>query len=337
MTGTEMSGDFADLPFHPNCLTRNPHLQSVIATTRVRSNGRNAMLEQARQIIVDGGGGVRLLGYHSIQTDEPAKALVILIHGWEGSSESAYIQSSGKYLFSRGYEVFRLNLRDHGESHHLNEGLFHGALIDETLEAVSNVCRLADHLPVYLMGFSLGGNFGLRIALRQTHRRIDNLKHVFAISPPLDPYKSTWCIDASLPFYRLYFLRKWKRSLKRKQHLFPQRYDFNGILNLNTCLGLTKAIMPWYPEYSDCRLYFNEYTLLEGAFRDLSMPVTIVTAEDDPFIPVDDFRRLERNPHLNLLIQRYGGHCGFLEFFPYACWYDRLLDRTIEKETMEGP
>lgn len=318
--------------FYPRRLYRNPHLQSIIATSPVRNNGRNAMMNAAKPLIIDGGAGVRLLGHHSVQPDQSARAMIILIHGWEGSSESAYIQSSGKYLFEKGYDVFRLNLRDHGESHHLNEGLFHGALIDETVQAVSNICNLADDLPVFLVGFSLGGNFSLRIALLQSRCRIVNLRHVFAISPPLDPYKATLCIDESLPFYRYYFLKKWKRSLRKKQALFPDKYDFNGILNLRTCLGLTEAILPWYPEYSDCRRYFREYTLLNDAFRNLSMPVTIVTAEDDPFIPVTDFLRLEKNPNLQLLIQLYGGHCGFLEFFPYACWYDRLIDRTIQKD-----
>jgi predicted alpha/beta-fold hydrolase len=307
-------------------------MQSILATTRVRNNGRNAMMDAAQPVIVDGGNDVRLLGYHSVQSDQPGKALIILIHGWEGSSESAYIQSSGKFLFGKGYHIFRLNLRDHGESHHLNEGLFHGALIDETVEAVSNICRSVNNLPVYLVGFSLGGNFGLRIAMRQSPCRIANLKHVFAISPPLDPYKATRCIDESLPFYRYYFLKKWKRSLRKKQSLFPDKYDFNGILHLKTCLGLTQGIMPWYPEYSDYRLYFKQYTLLDDTFSNLSMPVTVVTAEDDPFIPVADFRHLKKNPHLHLLIQRYGGHCGFLEFFPYDCWYDRLIDRTIQKD-----
>jgi hypothetical protein len=332
MAQVVIPGDSSNRPFCPNLLSRNRHLQSIIATTRVRNNGRNPMRDAARPVIVDGGNGIRLLGYHSVQPDRPGKALVILIHGWEGSSESAYIQSSGKYMFGKGYDVFCLNLRDHGESHHLNEGLFHGALTDETAGAVRDICRLANGLPAYLVGFSLGGNFGLRIALRQSPARIENLRHVFAISPPLDPYKATRCIDESLPFYRYYFLGKWKRSLRRKQALFPDKYDFNGILNLTTCMGLTKAIIPWYPEYSDCRMYFREYTLLDDAFRDLSMPVTVVTSEDDPFIPVADFRRLEKNPHLQLFIQRYGGHCGFLEFFPYACWYDRLIDRTIEKD-----
>ena len=43
------------------------------------------------------------------------------------------------------------------------------------------------------------------------------------------------------------------------------------------------------------------------------MPSTILTAEDDPVVPVSDFHRLPDNPGLELLISRYGGHCGFLK------------------------
>ena len=321
------------MEFQPGFLSRNPHLQSMAATSPVRNVGRNPMEDAARETIVDGGDGVRLLGYHSNQPHRKSRGLIILIHGWEGSSHSAYILSTGKYFFEKGYDVFRLNLRDHGESHHLNEGLFHGALIDETLRAVGNVCRSSPDLPAYLIGFSLGGNFALRIALGQSAARIANLKHVFSISPALDPYKSTRCIDESLPFYRLYFLKKWKRSLRKKQAIFPEKYDFNGVLNHRTCMGLTEAMMPWYPQFTDCRSYFKRYTLLDGAFRDLSIPVTVFASEDDPFIPVEDFLRLERNSRLQLLIQRYGGHCGFLEFFPYDCWYERMIERIIRKES----
>ena len=317
--------------FHPGFLARNPHLQSMVATSPVRNIGRNPMEDAARESIMEGGNGIRLLGYRSCQPQTKSKGLVILIHGWEGSSHSAYILSTAKYLFGKGYDIFRLNLRDHGESHHLNEGLFHGALIEETFQVVKNICQQSKDLPAYLVGFSLGGNFALRIALRQTTFRISNLKHVFSISPALDPYKASVCIDESLPFYRLYFLKKWKKSLRKKQALFPEKYDFNGVLDHRTCLALTEAIMPWYPEITDYRSYFKGYTLLKGAFKELSMPVTIIVSEDDPFIPVDDFLSLEKNPNLHLLIQRYGGHCGFLDFFPYACWYEKLIDRIIRK------
>ena len=117
------------------------------------------MNECARKMIIEGGNGVRLLGYHSQQTSGHSRGLITLIHGWEGSSDSTYVLSTGKYLYERGYDIFRLNLRDHGNSHHLNEGLFHGALIEETFQAIHNISRLSENKPYYLIGFSLGWKF----------------------------------------------------------------------------------------------------------------------------------------------------------------------------------
>jgi hypothetical protein len=64
------------------------------------------------------------------------------------------------------------------------------------------------------------------------------IKHVFAISPPLDPYKSSLAIDNIYSFYRKYFLKKWKRSLIKKQQLFPEKYDFNKMLKAKTCMDI---------------------------------------------------------------------------------------------------
>ena len=111
--------------FIPKPWARNPHLQTILGSLKVRARGRHPMTEAAKETIVDGGEGVHLLGYHSRQSSGASRGLVTLIHGWEGSSDSTYVLSMGNYLYDRGYDVFRLNLRDHGESHHLNEGLFH--------------------------------------------------------------------------------------------------------------------------------------------------------------------------------------------------------------------
>jgi predicted alpha/beta-fold hydrolase len=89
------------------------------------------MTETAEEMILDGFNGEKLLAYYSKQQGTP-KGTVLLIHGWEGSSSSNYIINTGGYLFQRGYDIIRLNLRDHGESHHLNKGLFKSTLLDET-------------------------------------------------------------------------------------------------------------------------------------------------------------------------------------------------------------
>lgn len=324
--------DGANEGFEPQPWARNPHLQSVFASLKFRLRGTNPMIDTARELIVEGGEGVRLLGCHSVQPKGTAKGLVILIHGWEGSSDSTYILSTGRYLYGKGYDIFRLNLRDHGNSHHLNRGLFHGALIEETTTAVRSICSLGKGLPCYLVGFSIGGNFALRVARRQSQSKIPELKKIFAVSPPLDPYEATLSIDSGPALYRRYFLGKWKKSLKKKQSIFPDLYNFNGVMNMKTCMEITEAIMPYFPDYPDYRTYFRQYTLLGDALAGLSIPVVIIVSEDDPVVAVHHFRKLERNEYLNLSIQKYGGHCGFLDPFPFGCWYERRIETLLKED-----
>jgi uncharacterized protein len=312
---------------------RNAHVQTIFGSLGLRVWGKNEMSEDSREVIVDAGNGARLLGSHSCQCRRQTKGLIILIHGWEGSADSTYVLSTGRFFYRRGYDIFRLNLRDHGRSHHLNRGLFHGALTEETVRAVANISRLLPEGPCYLIAFSLGGNFALRIALRQSVSTISNLKEVFCISPALDPHKSTLAIDSGFPAYRYYFLAKWKRSLRKKQLCFPDLYHFDDILHHNTCLALTEAIMPYYPEFGNYRDYFRQYNLTGEVLASLAMPVTIFTSEDDPVVAGEDFRQLPANPYLRLSIQKSGGHCGFLDPFPWGCWYERRIAYIMEQNS----
>ena len=312
--------------FKPQPWAKNPHLQTVFGSLRIRAWGENPMLASALEVVLEAGKGVRLLGYHSQQPGKESCPLVLLIHGWEGSSESTYMLSTGRYLFSKGCDVFRLNLRDHGKSHHLNEGLFHGARIEEVFHAARRVSSLARG-PFFIAGFSLGGNFALRVALRASESAIPNLREIICISPSLDPHKATVAIDESP--YRHYFLRKWKRSLLKKQALFPRQYDFTGTLKLQTCMEMTESVMKYYPEFPTYRDYFRQYTLTGEALSALSVPVTTVSAEDDPIICARDMRDVRANGYLRRLIQSHGGHCGFLEPFPFGCWYERKIMNLI--------
>lgn len=319
-----MPGD-RDEHFLPPRWSRNPHLQSIFGSLKIRLRGVNTMAAAAQPRVIDCGDGVRLSGWYSPLAFGQSRGLVAMIHGWLGSADSTYMLSTGRHLYARGYEIFRLNLRDHGESQHLNRGLFHGALLEETFNAISRVSRIRPDLPLYLIGFSLGANFVLRIALRHGHSKIDNLRHAFCISPALDPERATLGIDQAAAVYRQYFLKKWKNNLRIKARHFPDRYDFRSLWKLNSCMAITKAIMPWYPEFPDYQTYFRKYTLLGDALAGLALPVTIYASLDDPIIPANDLFGLYRNRCLEIDIQQYGGHCGFLDPFPFQCWYERRI------------
>lgn len=308
--------------FVPKPWMRNPHLQTILGSIKIRFNPQYQVFrDSSRPMIVNGGDGVRLLGYYSPHPPEQSRGLITLLHGWEGSSDSTYIIRTGFFFHIRGYSVFRLNLRDHGNSHHLNPGLFHGARTEEVYNAVSTISHLSGDTPYYIIGFSLGGNFALRIALVHSERKIENLHHVISISPPLDPYKATLAVDRSFCLYRYYFLRKWKNSLKIKQRIFPDCYHFNSLLRKQTCLSLTEALMHYFPDFTDYRDYFMQYTLLNDTFRHLTIPVTVITSKDDPIVSVQDFYTLYGNEKLKMCIESYGGHCGFIDFPPFECWY----------------
>jgi hypothetical protein len=312
--------------FIPRLFLRNRHLQSILASSRVLVPPHRLLLEATRELIIESSVGSRLLAHYSRHPKE--RGLMIIIHGWEGSSSSAYVLTAGAFFFNRGFSVCRLNLRDHGESHHLNEGLFHGALLEETFDAVSELARQAGELPVFLLGFSLGANFSLRIAIKHTKTPVERLKGVFAVSPPLDPYKTTLAIDEAPALYRKYFLRKWKRSLKKKQKLFPGKYSFNSLFDAKTCMQLTADMMSYFPEFPSYRDYFSLYTLGRESFKELCLPVTIFSAADDPVIPAGDFHPLADIPLVKVMHQAFGGHCGFIDLFPHRRWYNEKIMET---------
>ncbi|MEE4263440.1 MAG: alpha/beta fold hydrolase [Desulfobacteraceae bacterium] len=310
--------------FQPPWYLRSGQIQTVLASMPLRAWGKNPVCDVAEEITIQTPHGIRLQGYHSSQGSEHTRGLVILLHGWEGSADSTYIACTGRALYQRGYDIFRLNFRDHGSSHHLNPGIFYAVLLEEVFQAVVQISRIMEEKPVFLVGFSLGGNFALRIARQVRHAPIKNLGHVVAISPVLDPEKATVRIDRQA-MIRKYFLKKWLQSLQIKQGLFPEAYDFSEVCKLDTIMAVTEKMIEQYSDYDSASDYFKEYSILYDAIDDLSVQTTIVTAADDPIIPVDDFYELKLNQRTELIIHSHGGHNGFIDGFFLKSWYEQKL------------
>lgn len=310
--------------FDPPWWLRNPKLQSVLCSTKLRAPRRNPMLEAARPVILEVDGRVRLLGFHSRQTGRPAKGLVIMLHGWEGSADSTYLLSTGRTLHEAGYDVFRLNLRDHGDTHHLNRGIFRASKLVEVHQAVARAAALAQGGPVFLVGFSLGGNFALRITRRAALHPIPGLGLTAAVSPLLNPARSTAAID-SINLFRRYFMRKWKRSLKKKQALYPERYDFRPVMAQKSIMAMSEVMIDLFGQFDSLERYFQTYTLRAEDLSGLDPPLLIITARDDPVIPFDDFRGLDGEGRIRLIAPAHGGHAGFIDGFPCRPWYESEL------------
>ena len=314
--------------FRPRPWLRNPHVQSVLASSGVRrlffGRRRAALEHEASEHVLDCGNGVRLQGFHTRQTALPqARALVVLLHGWEGSVHSTYVLHTGSRMLAEGCDVFRLNFRDHGQTHHLNAELFHSCRIDEIVGAVKAVADLFPDRPLVVGGYSLGGNFALRVGLHATQAGIP-LNWVFAVCPPVSPHAALVAIEKA-PLYEYYFMRKWRGSLRRKQSLFPQVDLFTRDELRSSMRELTRSMVERHTDFGTLENYFDGYTLTGDRLSKLDVPATILTAEDDPIIPVADFRNLSLASRTDLVIMPHGGHCGFIRDASLRSWAEDFL------------
>jgi predicted alpha/beta-fold hydrolase len=302
--------------YRPVWWARSGHVQSLLGSNpwRQRLGERCLAATGARtsEYLIDAGDGVRLLGLHSVVPGRASRGLALLLHGWEGSVESSYMRLTAAHLLEAGFEVFRLNFRDHGGTHHLNEGIFHSNRIDEVVRAAAEVARHFPARPMVAAGYSLGGNFTLRLALR-AHAAGVPLQRVAVVCPVLDPARTMAVMEQGLPVYRWYFQRKWTASLARKRALFPHLHDFGDHVLRMDMRTLTGWLVERQTEFGSLEHYFDGYCITGDRLAALPVPARILMAADDPVIPVADFHRLQLPASARLEISPWGGHCGFVE------------------------
>ena len=279
------------------------------------------LLAAQRELLLDCGEGVRLQCFRSSLTShgEP----IVVLHGWEGSADSLYVLSLGQQLFERGFDVLRLNLRDHGETHHLNRGLFHSCRLPEVMGALRALQRLTGR-PLRLVGFSLGGNFLLRAGAEARSAGLD-LTRIVAVSPVLDPHETLLALERGFPGYSLYFARKWWRSLRKKQIAWPKDYDFRNLQGTRNLRHLTAELIHRHTRFASLDEYLDGYSLTGRRLESLEVSSALITSLDDPIIPPSGLRRLARPPCLDIVVTPRGGHCGFLERLVGPTWAERRV------------
>jgi predicted alpha/beta-fold hydrolase len=259
--------------------------------------------------------------------------MAVLLHGWEGSAESSCVLSLGAHLYEAGYGVLRVNLRDHGDSQHLNREIFHSCRLPEVLGAVQAIARTFPQTPLFLAGFSLGGNFLLRVAAQPALP--PNVRGVVAISPVLDPAQTLLALERGLPLYRRTFVRRWSRSLRRKQQLWPQLHDFSSLLRLKDIRAMTAALVEAHTGFAGLEDYLGGYALTDGRLGALAVPAALLLAEDDPIVPAADLARLPASGRLQIWRSRFGGHCGFFAGWSLPSVADRFVLQRFEAMALD--
>ena len=312
--------------FTPAVGLTNPNLQTIFSSAirKIIIPRTEADFLKAGQEEIINLGNVRL----QIERDKPANkeplGLIMIIPGWLGHSKSSYVVSLAKKLVDSRFEVVRITLRDHGETCHLNSGLFHSA---ETQEVVDLIKKLADDFKVRhpnqggdlttgLVGFSMGGNFALRVA-----RELPSVR-TLAISPSLSPHKTIQKIENS-QIYRPYFINKWRKIFRDKQRHFPDLYDFSYAMKQKSIITLTKHFIGEFTSFESVDSYCDAYDLCGSRLEGVN--AHILASLDDPVVPTSDIDELPSS--VTRKMTKRGGHTAFIENWALESWSDSYAER----------
>ena len=252
----------------------------------------------------------RVLAQCHWQSSPSTRPTLLALHGLEGSSRAHYMRGLADKAFARGLNVVLLNQRNCGDTEHLSRGLYHSGLSADPATVIRELVEVDRLSAITIVGYSLGGNLALRLAGTAPSGA---LRAVCAISPTMDLAR---CVDAlerrRNALYQWNFVRNLKRRMRRKARVLPGLFDLASLDRIRTVREFDEAFTAPHHGFRDAADYYHRASSLRVVDR-IATPTLIVSSEDDPFVPHQQFRDapVTGNPNVAIRVTRYGGHCGF--------------------------
>lgn len=298
-------------PFLPIPWLSSGHGMTIFTWARPR---RFPELPEAETRIFDVAPDARVLAKCHWQAPRSSHPLLLLLHGLEGSADAHYMRGMADKAFAAGWSVVRLNQRNCGGTDHLSLGVYNSGLTADPAAVVRELIERDGVPTLAVAGYSLGGNLALKLAGEYGDAPPPPLAACAAVSPTLD---LAACIAAlerrSNWIYEQNFLISLKRRIRRKQRLYPAHYSTAPLRGIRSVRQFDDAYTAPMSGYRDAADYYYRASALRVAAR-ITVPTLIVTAADDPFVPLEPLRdpAVAGNPAVTVVATRHGGHCGFV-------------------------
>lgn len=295
------------------------HKQTLFAWARRRHFSR---LPEPDVRYFDVASDARVMAHCHWQPEPAAHLTLLLLHGLEGSSQAHYMAGIAQKAWDAGWNVVRLNQRNCGGTEHLSRGLYHSGLTHDPLFVIRELIAHDGIQSIAVAGYSLGGNLTLKLA-GELGASVPELKAVCAVSPTIDLGRCVDALERRANFaYQWNFVRNLKARMRRKAAAFPEAYTLNPLRRVWTVRQFDEAYTAPHHGFDNATDYYHRASAMRVVDR-IRVPALIITAADDPFVPVEPFHdpAVTGNPDITVVITPSGGHCAYLER-PDATGYD---------------
>ena len=304
--------------FRPYRALGNGHLMTIAAAFLRRKFPRLPAGEprffEVEPAAPVGGPGTQVRGDCHWQRSPREHPTLVLLHGLEGSSDSAYMLGTAEKGWMAGFNVVRLNQRNCGGTESLSPTLYHSGLSGD-IRAVLWELILHDNLPeIFAAGFSMGGNLVLKMAGEFGDDAPAEIRGFVGVAPAFD---LAACADALAEprnfVYEMHFVRRLKDRMRRKRRLFPDAFPVDGMGGIRSVRDFDEAITARFCGFAGAADYYARSSARQ-LLGNIRRPTLIITAANDPFVPVGTFDdvALRANPNITLVAPAHGGHCAFI-------------------------
>jgi uncharacterized protein len=323
-------------PFKPRSfkpLFRNPHLATIAGNFWRRPQSEQQW--PVETVVYETEPNVRVL-IHSQRPLENSKGgtpkgELILVHGLEGSSASGYARSMVHAALQRGWATHRFNMRGCGidqkvATDDLAVTGYHAGQTSDLLAFLRDR-RRASSLPIFVIGFSLGGNVALKLAGELGESARELLTGVCAVSTPIDLAACVAALGQPRNFiYQNRFLDRLKDRIRRKNRLSPDVYTLEYLPKIKTIEDFDDHYTARLFGFGTSANYFRTQSANQFLER-IRVPTILVQSKDDPLVPFAVFEHpaIRSNSYLTLLAVEHGGHLGFLSRGKARFWLDGTM------------
>jgi predicted alpha/beta-fold hydrolase len=314
---------------------KNPHLATIAGNFWSRPEGHQRWPVEAVRYRTEP--QVEILVHSQRPSGEPRGELV-LVHGLEGSSDAGYARSMSYAALEAGFATHRVNLRSCGGTESLAPSNYHSGQTSDVLYVLRELKRTRS-APIFLIGFSLGGNVSLKLAGELGDAARELLAGVCAVSTPIDLAACATALGR--PQNRIYarrFLSRLKEKIRTRHRQAPEIYTLEHLPKVRTIYDFDDYYTARLFNFGTAANYYKTQSSNQFLER-IRVPALIITAKDDPLVPFStyDHPAFQRNGCLQLVAVEHGGHLGFIARRQPRFWLDGLVIDWLQEIQNKAP